>query len=133
MSETPERDMPEAGGPSQGDMFSDASDPDSIDASRTGRRPLSIKTERALERLRDRISLTARELRRLREENVRLHRQVEELQTRGLGEVEGTPVVFTEDAAALRSKVERFIESIDLHLAGRSVTESGDGSGSPAP
>lgn len=132
MSESPGRDVPDTGGQSQGDMFSEPSDPDTIDTSQAGRRALSVRSERALERLRDRISLAARELQRLREENARLHRQVEDLQTRGLGEVEGTPVVFTEDASALRSKVERFIESIDLHLAAVSAVESGDGSGSPA-
>lgn len=129
MSDTPERDMPDAEGPSQQDMFTESDDAHSIDPARTGRRSLSPKTERALERLRDRISLAARELRRLREENARLHRQVEELQTRGLGEVDGTPVVFTEDASALKSKVERFIESIDLYLA-EPPAESANGSGS---
>lgn len=122
----------EAGGPdspSQKDMFSEPDDERAIDATRAGRRALSMKSERALERLRDRIHLAARELRRLREENARLQRQVEELQTRGLGEVDGTPVVFTEDASALRSKVERFIESIDLYLA-KQTTEPVNGSGS---
>lgn len=125
-------DQPDPDGPPQRDMFAESDDAGSIDAARTGRRSLSMRSERALERLRDRIQLAARELRRLREENARLHRQVEELQTRGLGEVDGTPVVFTEDASALKSKVERFIESIDLVLASPSVSDAGSGAGSEA-
>lgn len=127
MSDQPDRSGDE--GPPQRDMFSESDDPNALDTGRTGRRSLSMTSERALERLRDRIHLAARELRRLREENAKLHRQVEDLQTRGLGEVDGTPVVFTEDAAALRSKVERFIESIDLYLADQTASENGSGSG----
>ena len=54
---------------------------------------------------------------RLRDENAALAQHIEVLQQRASGSVEGTPVVFTEDPAQLRAKVESFIETIDQYLA----------------
>ncbi len=81
-----------------------------------GRRSVQLKSYKSLERLRDRVLLTSRELARLRAENQDLKRQVEELKVGGGTVVDGTPIVLTESPAALRTKVESFIEAIDQYL-----------------
>lgn len=106
-------DPENARAPQQPDMFADR-EPDPAPADP---RPLSgAKGTRALERLRDRILLASRELKRLREENAALQQQVEELRSRTLGPAEGTSIVFTETPAALRAKVDTFIDAIDQYL-----------------
>ena len=77
---------------------------------------MQLKSYKSLERLRDRVQLTTRELARLRAENAELQRQVEDLKAGGGTPVEGTPIVFTETPAGLRAKVEGFIEAIDQYL-----------------
>jgi hypothetical protein len=81
-----------------------------------GRRAVQLKSYKSLERLRDRVMLTSRELARLRTENAELQRQVEELKS-GVGvQVDGSTILLTETPAALRGKVEGFIEAIDQYL-----------------
>ena len=107
-------EQPEAPTP-QPDMFSEVESPEPQAGPAAKVRPQG-RSARALERLRNRIELVSKELHRLREENASLQREVEELQMRGLGGVDGTPIVFTDNPAALRAKVEGFIESIDAYL-----------------
>ncbi|MFT4605413.1 MAG: hypothetical protein ACI9W4_002152 [Rhodothermales bacterium] len=99
----------------QPDMFSGGG-PSSVAEDIGGRRSVQLKSYKSLERLRDRVLLTSRELARLRTENQELKRQVEELKVGGGTVVEGTPIVLTESPAALRTKVEGFIEAIDQYL-----------------
>ena len=99
-AETPDQKPP------QQDMFAGAPEPPPPALPRDKPRPGHARSLRALERLRDRVALVSRELSRLREENAALRREVEELQMHGLGAVEGTPVVFTENPDELRSRVE---------------------------
>lgn len=109
--------MPESDEPrkaTQPDMFASAEDGVRAEA-RAGR--THFKGTRSLERLKDRIQLAVRELRRLRDENAALAQQVEALQQRASGSAEGTPVVFTEDPAQLRTRIDSFIETIDQYLA----------------
>jgi len=81
-----------------------------------GRRIVQLKSYKSLERLRDRVLLTSRELARLRVENLELQKVVAELKAGGGKLSEGTAVVFTESPAVLRSKVEGFIEAVDQYL-----------------
>lgn len=109
--------MPESDEPrkaTQPDMFASTDDGVRVEA-RAGR--AHFKGTRSLERLKDRIQLAARELKRLRDENAALAQQVESLQQRASGSAEGIHVVFTEDPAQLREKIETFIETIDQYLA----------------
>ena len=97
----------------QQDMFGRG--PSTVAEDVGGRRTVQLKSYKSLERLRDRILLASREMGRLRAENAELRRQVEELKAGG-GPVDGTPIVFTESPAALRAKVEGFIEAVDQYL-----------------
>lgn len=99
----------------QRDMFSEGV-PSSVAEDIGGRRSVQLKSYKSLERLRDRVLLTSRELARLRAENQELKRQVEELRVGGGAVVDGTPIVLTESPAALRAKVESFIDAIDQYL-----------------
>jgi predicted RNase H-like nuclease (RuvC/YqgF family) len=115
----------------QPDMFDSAAESDA--AAETGadprerRRAMSqSRSVRAMERLRDRVMLAARELTRLREENASLHRELESLKSSGLGSFEGTPVVFSDTPAALRARVESFIDSIDAFLDSAGQEESAE-------
>jgi hypothetical protein len=96
-------------------MFSEGA-PSSVAEDIGGRRSVQLKSYKSLERLRDRVLLTSRELARLRAENQDLKRQVEELRVGGGAVIDGTPIVLTESPAALRTKVEGFIEAIDQYL-----------------
>lgn len=99
----------------QQDMFSGGV-PSSVAEDIVGRRSVQLKSYKSLERLRDRVLLTSRELARLRTENNELRRQVEELKAGGGAAIDGTPIVFTESPGALRAKVENFIEALDQYL-----------------
>jgi hypothetical protein len=96
-------------------MFSSA-DENGRGEARPPRTPSQLKGTRSLERLRDRIQLAARELHRLREENAALSEQVQTLQSRASGSVEGTTVTFTENPALLRGRIDSFLEAIDHYL-----------------
>ena len=123
MQEDPPTDQPdpesEVSSPNeatpQRDMFSEGAS-SSVAEDIGGRRSVQLKSYKSLERLRDRVLLTSRELARLRTENQELRRQVEELKVGGGAVVDGTPIVLTESPAALRTKVESFIEAIDQYL-----------------
>jgi hypothetical protein len=70
----------------------------------------------SLQRLRDRIELAARELARLRQENLQLQRQLQEARSTEFDDLSGTPVVFTESPDALRSRVTNFIQTLDRYI-----------------
>jgi predicted RNase H-like nuclease (RuvC/YqgF family) len=106
-------------------MFDAAAEADAGTEQREKRRSASqSRSARAMERLRDRVMLVSRELTRLRQENASLHKELESLQSSGLGSFEGTPVVFSDSPAALRSRVEGFIDSIDAFLEGADQEET---------
>ena len=91
-------------------------DSDSADSGSSVRGSAHLKGTRSLERLRDRIELAARELKRLREENRELHKQIDSLRTQGSEAVEGSTIHFTESPGELREKVESFIAAIDAQI-----------------
>ncbi len=69
-----------------------------------------------LERLRVRVLDAVRELDRLREENDALAARVAELETAG-GESARVALFDDGDPAALRARVDGFIEALDAYLA----------------
>ena len=68
---------------------------------------------RALDRLRDRVEKAAREIERLRAENLELAARVREIDA-GAG---GPSLDFGGDPAEMRAQVEGFIEAVDRLLA----------------
>lgn len=89
-----------------------------------------MKGTRSLESLRIRIELAAKELYRLREENLQLHRELEAMRNRGNSSAEGTSIVFSESAASLQSKLESYIRVVDRYIeqeiAAEDDNEDGD-------
>lgn len=89
-----------------------------------------LKGTRSLESLRIRIELAAKELYRLREENLQLHRELEAMRNRGNSSAEGTSIVFSESAASLQSKLESYIRVVDRYIeqeiAAEDDNEDGD-------
>ncbi|MDA0873653.1 MAG: hypothetical protein O3C45_01185 [Bacteroidetes bacterium] len=85
------------------------------DSTGSGRKrgPSHLGPTQALERLRDRIDLAVKELHRLREENVSLHKELDALRRGGPSPSDGTGVHFTESADQLRSQLTRYIGTID--------------------
>lgn len=103
MSDQPDRDTPQNPAktpPAQGE--------------RKG--PASVKGLGALEKLRDRVEVAARELKRLREENEALAERIAELEERPFADQEGAFVPLDEDPELLRRKISGFIEAIDRYL-----------------
>ncbi len=86
----------------------------------TGQKPMQspshVPGTQSIERLRNRIELTVKELTRLRSENASLQKQLQEVKAHPLDSLDGTPVIFTESPAALRAKVEGFIGAIDRYV-----------------
>ena len=78
--------------------------------------PSHVPGTQSIERLRNRIELTVKELTRLRSENASLQKQLQEVKAHPLDSLDGTPVIFTESPAALRAKVEGFIGAIDRYV-----------------
>ncbi len=109
--------------PGQQSMFSSADSTPSNGKTRK-RGPVHLKGTRSLERLRDRIELAVKELNRLKDENHSLHKEMDSLKSRRTESVDGTPVVFTDSPAALRSKVESFIKVIDSYIDSEESTEN---------
>ncbi|NNF05038.1 MAG: hypothetical protein HKN17_11300 [Rhodothermales bacterium] len=68
---------------------------------------------KSLERLRDRIDLAVRELRRLREENGALRKEVKALQKARSIPEEGATIHFNESPARLREEIQSLIEALD--------------------
>lgn len=77
----------------------------------------SLRGTPSLERLRERVEAAARELERLRRDNVLLARRIAELESRPEVAQDEAFVVFEEDRESLRRKVEGFIQAIDAYLA----------------
>lgn len=71
----------------------------------------------ALRRLRRHVAHAAETLDRLRRENERLRARVQELEANPGFDYDGTLLPLDDDAAALRKKVEGFVEALDAHLA----------------
>ena len=78
--------------------------------------PAAAKSLGALEKLRDRVEVAARELRRLREENEALAQRLAEMEANPAAGAEGAFVPLDEDPELLRRKVSGFIEAIDRYL-----------------
>lgn len=76
-----------------------------------------LKGTQSLERLRDHVRQAARELERLRQENATLHERLAALEDRPAVDPDAAVLGFDEDPAALRAKIEGFIEAIDAYLA----------------
>jgi predicted nucleic acid-binding Zn-ribbon protein len=75
-----------------------------------------LRKVESLERLRDRVEAAANEIVRLRGENARMAADISELRS-SLAEAQEAPkLVFDEDPAELRGKVQGFIEAIDEYL-----------------
>ncbi|SHK15269.1 hypothetical protein [Rhodothermus profundi] len=81
--------------------------------------PIHLRSLESLEQLRDRVVETARELARLREAQQMLREQLGSL----AAEMPALPpggsgarIVFPEDPAVLRQKVQAFIEAVDYYL-----------------
>jgi hypothetical protein len=70
-----------------------------------------------LERLRERVEVAARELERLRKDNILLARRIAELEARPAVEQDQSFLVFDESEEVLRRKVEGYIQAIDAYLA----------------
>ncbi|WP_457651870.1 hypothetical protein [Rhodocaloribacter sp.] len=89
-----------------------ASDAPSEEAAPKRKKHVPLKSVKSLERLRTRVEEAARELARLREENRRLTRRIEELE----GRPAGRSIGFEEDPEALARKIKGFIRTIDQYL-----------------
>lgn len=86
-----------------------AGDPDATPAT-------TLRGTQALERLRERVEQAARELERLRRDNMLLAKRIAELEARPSVDEDQTFFLFDENTDALRKKVEGFIQAIDAHL-----------------
>ncbi len=80
---------------------------------------------RALSRLRERVEEAAREIERLRSHNAALAGRVAELQTR-VGGDEALALPGGADPAALRAKIQGFIDAIDEVLAAPESLDADD-------
>ena len=76
-----------------------------------------LRGHQALERLRERVEVAARELERLRKDNILLARRIAELEARPEVDKDQAFLVFDEEDDTLRRKVEGFIQAIDAYLA----------------
>lgn len=70
-----------------------------------------------LERLRERVEVAARELERLRKDNVLLARRIAELEARPAVDDDQSFLVLDENQEVLRKKVEGYIQAIDAYLS----------------
>jgi hypothetical protein len=70
----------------------------------------------SLERLRDRVETTARQMRRLREENAALSERIKELERRPDVDPAGTFLTLEEEPEQLKRRIAAFIEAIDGYL-----------------
>lgn len=114
MNDRPNRDAPKdrPRRQDQGSAPSAASDAPSDEAAPKRKKHVPLKSVKSLERLRARVEEAARELGRLREENRRLTRRIEELG----GRPAARSLTFEEDSEALARKIKGFIRTIDQYL-----------------
>lgn len=71
---------------------------------------------RSLERLRTRIELAVKELRRLREENGALRKELKTARKAQTAPQDGSTVHFNESPAELRKQVQELIDAIDDYI-----------------
>ena len=109
-AETSARD-PEASSTSSTRSAEDVAAADADVDERTGLRRVA-----SLERLRDRVEVTSREMKRLRRENQELAERVKELESRPAVEPHGTFLSLDHDPELLKRKISGFIEAIDDYL-----------------
>lgn len=103
--------------------------PQSPDAGAPSDRPEAARADwRALSHLRDRVEAAAREIERLRAENAALVQRVASLQDAREGAPSFSFGSGEEDTAALKARVQRFIDTIDGLLRG-----GGDGAPADTP
>lgn len=96
----------------------EASEPVDVQSAGLGTQGLpGLRGHQALERLRERVEVAARELERLRKDNVLLARRIAELEARPDVDKDQAFLVFDEEDETLRRKVEGFIQAIDTYLA----------------
>lgn len=77
---------------------------------------VQLNSPSSLERLRNRIEDTARELHRLREENAALVKRLSELEANPMMDLEGTLIALDENPEAMREKIQGYIAAIDNYL-----------------
>lgn len=70
----------------------------------------------SLERLRENVESAAREIQRLREENVALGERIRQLESRPGVKPHPMPLALDADPEVLRRRIASFIESIDRYL-----------------
>jgi len=70
----------------------------------------------AVRRLREKVDRATTALNRLKAENERLRRRVEELEQRPAVHPDTTTLVLDDDPSALRDRISAFIEAIDTYL-----------------
>ncbi len=113
--ETPENQDPE----SEDLKAAPAQRPEESSPKATG-----LKGTRSLRRLRDRVERAANELIRLREENTALQSRIDELEgASDKGDSTAGKLVLDTDPAALKRKVEGFIQSIDNYLDNKELSD----------
>lgn len=78
----------------------------------------------ALERLRERVELAARELKRLRQENQALAGRIQALEARTSGHTDQTLLAVDDPPEALEQRIRRFIQAIDRYLDEANPAES---------
>jgi len=101
--------------PGQQNMFSKG-DPASNKGARGRHGPAHLKGTRSLERLRARIDLAVKELNRLRDENLHLHREIEALKKGAVSSGDGSEIVFSESGPELRKTLEAYIGVLDRYI-----------------
>ncbi len=93
-------------------------DPAEVEPAGLSGTPLpALRGTQALERLRERVEVAARELERLRKDNMLLARRIAELEARPDVDSDQAFLIFDEDPEGLRKRVEGFVQAIDTYLA----------------
>jgi len=110
--------------PGQQNMFS-RDDPATSKGKKPKKKgPTHLKGTRALERLRSRVDMAVKELKRLRDENHSLQKEIEVLKSRSVEPLDGTAVLFNEGPSDLRSQLESYISVIDGYIEREESTDT---------